>query len=136
MHPDLIGEALEEAEPSYWHERRGKYRPQHGDQSVYFQRFKKHGGLVLDLDAKWNRDRCHRYFGAFDETTGVEAGILHSNCDFDPKPWEESPGYFFFEMYKRYMYSWLPLDENDSFSFQVVNSTWLPLSSDNNSTRR
>eukprot|EP00568_Trieres_chinensis_P010667 CAMPEP_0183312730 /NCGR_PEP_ID=MMETSP0160_2-20130417/42793_1 /TAXON_ID=2839 ORGANISM="Odontella Sinensis, Strain Grunow 1884" /NCGR_SAMPLE_ID=MMETSP0160_2 /ASSEMBLY_ACC=CAM_ASM_000250 /LENGTH=326 /DNA_ID=CAMNT_0025477639 /DNA_START=150 /DNA_END=1126 /DNA_ORIENTATION=+ len=90
IYPDLFLEALETAKPSYFVEELGKYRPHHGDQGIYYNLFKRHRDLVLDLDEKWNRDRCHLFNGAFEgEEAGwffqkrkKEAGILHRNCDF------------------------------------------------------
>ena len=33
-----------------------------------------------ELDEKWNRDRCHEFRRALDDTSELDVGILHHNC--------------------------------------------------------
>lgn len=123
VYPEIMKKSLQLQPNKKWFKKdKNHWRPQFGDQGLYWSMMLAYPNLFRNLPRKWDIDRCHHYLDALKNASKLPVSILHRNCDFFSKKNEDddnekaSP---FFDFYANYRWSWFNTSSTSGFPVRI-----------------
>ena len=83
VHPTMLRAAMAgagAAERQWYKPTAGLWRPEQGDQGLLWMTMHKYPAAFSELPLRWNREKCHNYYGVFNSGNTGDVGIFHRNC--------------------------------------------------------
>jgi len=125
--PTLFQQALISGPETWWIAEREHWRPETGDQGLYWLMMKKYPDLFKILPNNWDKDRCHKFWGALEPTSRDRVSLIHRNCGGQNSATVKDRASPFFDFFLHYRWHWLTPQSGKSFAVQVRNFTVGPV---------
>lgn len=106
VYPNLMRFALEQA-PTWYDPEIKLYKPNTGDQGVYFQLIKHYTKLFKRLPVHWARGHCGKYQDALKVQSKLPVGVLHRNCASTNSSRFQDEASTYFDFFSHYRWHWL-----------------------------
>jgi len=121
--PTLFHRSLESGPDSWWISNQKIWRPETGDQGLYWLMMKKYPALFRKLPSNWDKERCHKFSGSLEPTSRDRVSLLHRNCGGRNSSLGNDRASPFFDFFTNYRWHWLKPQSGKSFPVEVGNYT-------------